>query len=304
MPRPTSRTTKVLLLLTPPTLLTYTTHRFLSTLEAKYPPADPTTTTSLALRTPSNPTTQHCPEIDVYEARAVPVKALLKRYRHLLNTTSSSSSSSSSNHPTNEKEKTETLTQAWILTFLNSRPLLHEASIFGLFLNKTYEPGDTLVSTFSDPTSTTTTSSPEPLKGKTILNGMFTIESFTPSSSTSPPPNPQSQSQPQHHPTPGLLLSWRIPPSPIQLFEKISKWGYPFRLMSGGRHEISISDVYTHAGEEVVDVRFASAHDYEFWGVEGGEAKDQKMVPRWVGRVHRGYARFLVDWVVTRELGE
>lgn len=65
--------------------------------------------------------------------------------------------------------------------------------------------------------------------------------------------------------------------------------------MSGGRHELSISEVYVYQGEEVVDVRFASAHDYE---VISDEEPMQKKVPAWVGRLHRGYARALVDWAV------
>ncbi|PWY68493.1 hypothetical protein BO94DRAFT_540175 [Aspergillus sclerotioniger CBS 115572] len=272
---PSKTTTRLLILLTPPALLTYTTHRYLSTLEAKYPPVDPTTTTSLALRTPSSPT-QHCPEIDVYEARAVPVKSLLKRYKHILQINGQSQLiTAEDNPPKNEKERRkETLTKSWTLTFLNTAPLLHEASIFGLFLNRSYSPGDTGL--------TTLTSTPTTKKGERLLNGIFTIESFTPSHSPSTP-----------NTLPGLILSWSIPPEPILFFEKMAKWGYPFRLMSGGRHEIGISPVYIHEGEEVVDVRFASAHDYEVLESEGG-LESQKMIPKWTGRLHRGYARFLL----------
>ncbi|GAT24018.1 similar to An02g13400 [Aspergillus luchuensis] len=127
--------TRLLILTTPPIILTYTTHRYLCTLEAKYPPIDPTTTTSLALRTPSNPTTQHCPEVDVYEAKHVPVKSLLKRYSTLLQSHPKTHDSTTTNKAT--------LTNAWILTFLNTKPLLVEGSLIGLIKNKSYSPGDT-----------------------------------------------------------------------------------------------------------------------------------------------------------------
>lgn len=65
--------------------------------------------------------------------------------------------------------------------------------------------------------------------------------------------------------------------------------------MSGGRHELNISELYIYQGEEVVDVRFASAHDYQ---IISDEEEKQKIVPAWVGRLHRGYARALVDWAV------
>ncbi|RAL02805.1 uncharacterized protein BO80DRAFT_423287 [Aspergillus ibericus CBS 121593] len=274
--RRSTKTTKILLL-TPPILLTYTTHRFLSTLEAKYPPTDPTTTTSLGLRTPRNPATQHCPAIDVFEARAVPVQSLLKRYRTLLQAHPQSPPiTTETTELENKEKKRETLLKAWILTFLNTPPLLHEASIFNLFKNRTYDPGDTGLITFSP----STTPSQKMLKEIPILNDILTIESFTPS-----------------NPLPSLLLSWTLPPEPIHFFETLSRWGYPFRLMSGGRHELSISPIYTHNGEEVVDVRFASAHDYEVIEHEGG-VDSQKMIPRWVGRLHRGYARFLLHAAV------
>ncbi|EHA23528.1 hypothetical protein ASPNIDRAFT_173674, partial [Aspergillus niger ATCC 1015] len=249
--------TRLILLTTPPAILTYTTHRYLSTLEAKYPPIDPTTTTSLALRTPSNLTTQHCPEVDVYEARHIPVKSLLKRYSTLLQ------SQHTETHDFKNSNKA-TLTNAWILTFLNTRPLIVEGSIIGLIKNKSYNPGDTGL---TDPEAKG--------GGRPLLNSALTVQASSP--------------------TTGLLVSWHMPDEPRLFFEKIARWGYPWRLMSGGRHEINISEVYMYQGEEVVDVRFASAHDYE---VVGDEEQKQKIVPAWVGRLHRGYARALVDWAV------
>ncbi|KAL3264324.1 hypothetical protein ABHI18_000931 [Aspergillus niger] len=287
--------TRLILLTTPPAILTYTTHRYLSTLEAKYPPIDPTTTTSLALRTPSNATTQHCPEIDVYEARHIPVKSLLKRYSTLLQ------SRHTETHDFKNSNKA-TLTNAWILTFLNTRPLIVEGSIIGLIKNKSYSPGDTGLTDPEFITTSTNTSTyisrfasifttPKPQNsdhtiekakggGRPLLNSALTVQASSP--------------------TTGLLVSWHMPDEARLFFEKIARWGYPWRLMSGGRHEINISEVYMYRGEEVVDVRFASAHDYE---VVGDEEQKQKIVPAWVGRLHRGYARALVDWAV-RDLAE
>ncbi|OJJ75550.1 hypothetical protein ASPBRDRAFT_116678 [Aspergillus brasiliensis CBS 101740] len=284
----------LILLSTPPAILTYTTHRYLSTLEAKYPPVDPTTTTSLALRTPSNPTTQHCPEIDVYEAKHIPVKSLVKRYTTLLQ---------SQPKPYDFKNINKaTLTNAWILTLLNTRPLKVEGSIIGLIKNKSYSPGDTGL---TDP-EFIPTSTPIP-KDTTLtkrLSSIFTTKSYNHRTEDhtkgfeKDPPRPllNSAFTIQHSsPTTGLLLSWRMPDEPRLFFEKIARWGYPWRLMSGGRHEINISDVYIYHGEEVVDVRFASAHDYE---IVGEEQQQQKIIPAWVGRLHRGYARVLVDCAV------
>ena len=70
--------------------------------------------------------------------------------------------------------------------------------------------------------------------------------------------------------------------------------------MSGGRHEISVSRPDTE-GDEIrepfVEVRFASAHDYETVSEEGGLEK-QKKIPEWTGRLHRGYARWVLDSAV------
>ncbi|GFN15029.1 uncharacterized protein AtWU_04829 [Aspergillus tubingensis] len=286
--------TRLLILTTPPIILTYTTHRYLCTLEAKYPPIDPTTTTSLALRTPSNPTTQHCPEIDVYEAKHIPVKSLLKRYSTLLQSYPKTHDSTTTNKAT--------LTNAWVLTFLNTKPLIVEGSLAGLIKNKSYSPGDTGVTDPEFiPTSTPTNTSSLTYK----LSSLFiTPKPHNYSSDPTTEKSKESDRRPllnsvftaQHSsPTTGLLLSWNMPDEPRLFFEKIARWGYPWRLMSGGRHELNISEVYIYQGEEVVDVRFASAHDYQ---IISDEEQTQKIVPAWVGRLHRGYARALVDWAV------
>lgn len=108
----------------------------------------------------------------------------------------------------------------------------------------------------------------------------------------------------------GLLLSWQLAPEPRLFFEKIARWGYPWRLMSGGRHEISVSEPFWEKGdrdgdsegkgEMMVEVRFASAHDYEVVPEEGGVDR-QKVIPAWSARLHRAFAMVILDMAV-REL--
>jgi len=91
-----------------------------------------------------------------------------------------------------------------------------------------------------------------------------------------------------------LLVEWENPPQIIRFFEKIAAWGYPWRLMEGGRHEWSIGELSQFPGEDelMVEVRLATAHDYK---IVEGEKEPGKTVPQWVLRAHRAYARFLLD---------
>ncbi|KAF4771328.1 hypothetical protein HAV15_004415 [Penicillium sp. str.  len=99
----------------------------------------------------------------------------------------------------------------------------------------------------------------------------------------------------------GLLVSSKLPDEPREFFEKIARWGYPWRLMSSLRHEMSVSEPFQVNGEGMfVEVRFSTAHDYELVDAEGGLEK-QKIIPAWTLRLHRGYARFVLDSAV-REL--
>ncbi|KUI64638.1 hypothetical protein VM1G_00815 [Cytospora mali] len=87
-----------------------------------------------------------------------------------------------------------------------------------------------------------------------------------------------------------LMVHWTFPPTLVSICRKAATdWGYPFRFMSGGRHEWGIGDV-THDG--MVEVRFGSAHDYEWIESEG---KNQKTIPEWTTRLHRVYAIWLLD---------
>ncbi|CAG8893843.1 unnamed protein product [Penicillium nalgiovense] len=66
---------------------------------------------------------------------------------------------------------------------------------------------------------------------------------------------------------------------------------------------MSVSEPFQRNGQGIfVEVRFASAHDYEVVDAEG-ELEKQKIIPAWVLRLHRGYARFILDSAV-RELQE
>lgn len=103
-------------------------------------------------------------------------------------------------------------------------------------------------------------------------------------------------------PAEGVLFCWHMPDEPRRFFETIARWGYPWRLMSGGRHELSVSapfipDEDDRHDEPVVEVRFATAHDYEVMSEEGPPEK-QKVIPAWTLRLHRAYARFLLDMAV------
>ncbi|KAF2136326.1 uncharacterized protein K452DRAFT_292522 [Aplosporella prunicola CBS 121167] len=91
-----------------------------------------------------------------------------------------------------------------------------------------------------------------------------------------------------------LLLSWAFPARARGACEALARWGYPWRFMSGGRHELGVGEVDK---EGMVEVRFASAHDYEVVDEEG---ERQKTIPAWTGRLHRAWARWLLDERVRR----
>lgn len=91
----------------------------------------------------------------------------------------------------------------------------------------------------------------------------------------------------------GLLVSWSMADDPRLFFEKIARWGYPWRLMSGGRHEMSVSEPFEVKGKgKLIEVKFSAAHDYE---IIPEEKDKQKITPEWTNRLHRGYARFVLD---------
>lgn len=262
-------TRPLLILALPPVVLGYSIHRGLSTLEAQYPPLPPEARTSIALRTPQNPSTQFCAYTDVYAAR-VPVKALLPRAQ------------GTNDAPDKRKSTNCEITSAWARAFMGNKVLRAEGSLVGLLTKGKFSPGNT------GDTPAGFTSPEASGDARSLLNGVFVVER---------PPSEDDRD--------GLLVSWRMPDEPRRFFEKIARWGYPWRLMSGGRHELSVSEPFGGVEDDqgegpFVEVRFACAHDYEIVPEEG-DLQHQKTIPGWTGRLHRGYARLLLDCAV-REL--
>jgi hypothetical protein len=167
--------------------------------------------------------------------------------------------------------------EAWARSMLGSWLLRAEGSIVGLFTRRTFSPGD--IGEHGFKTS-------DDGKPQELLNGVLYTQRT---------PGADADSQ-------GLLIAWYMADEPRLFFEKIARWGYPWRLMTGGRHEMSVSKPYDVPGLGVfVDVRFAGAHDYEIVEEEGVR---QKIIPAWVMRLHAGYARLLLDLAVREVVDE
>jgi hypothetical protein len=168
------------------------------------------------------------------------------------------------------------LEEAWARAVLGSRILRAEGSLIGLLTKRKFSPGDIGEHGFGPRENGET---------QKLLNGVLYTQRT---------PGADADSQ-------GLLIAWYMADEPRVFFEKIARWGYPWRLMSGGRHEMGVSEPYDVPGQGwVVDVRFSAAHDYEIVEEEGVK---QKIIPRWVMRLHAGYARLILDLAV-REVVE
>jgi hypothetical protein len=150
------------------------------------------------------------------------------------------------------------LEEAWARAFMGSRLMVLEGRLFNRFRSTS---GDTGQDGF--------------WPGQSLLSGAFTVI------------RPPSRSTP-------LLVEWPMPPDAVLSFEKLAAWGYPFRLVEGGRHEFSVgaSPEGGDAASATVEVRFSAAHDY---AVVEGERGEGKVMPKWVLRLHRAYARLLLD---------
>lgn len=156
--------------------------------------------------------------------------------------------------------------EAWARFFLQSPILKFEGRMVGGF---TRGPGDLGEKGFHI--------------GQKLLNGMGEVIV----ASARPATVPLNASTHQEAP---ILLQWEFPPPGVDLYRKAAKdWGFPYRVMSYGRHEFGLGEVDE---EGMVEVRFATAHDYE-WLPEEGDA--QKLQPKWVGRLHRAFAMWLLD---------
>lgn len=254
---------RVFKLLAPPLLTLYGIDKCVTHLEAKYPPR-PDESTTVAFRTPQS-TTQFCRDVDIYSAR-IPLKYLQNRFL-----------------PTDTPQPSRgDLQEAWARTVIGSTLLRTEASLVGLLIKGKFHPGD-LGDTVDGFSPNRKTGRP-----RKLMNGILTVDR---------PPSDGDAGQDY-----GLLVSWQIAPQTRLFFEKIARWGYPWRFMSGGRHEISVSEPFKSGdGDELlVDVVFSTAHDYEIVPEEGG-LMNQKAIPAWSGRLHRLFAMLILDMAV-REL--
>ncbi|KKY16495.1 hypothetical protein UCDDS831_g06994 [Diplodia seriata] len=233
----------------PPAYYIYTT---INRLEAAYPRLRPEAQHSTAaLRSPAFPVTDHTPHVDIYGAK-VPAAAL--RGRHGLDGRALSPE------------------EAWATLFLESPALRLEGKALGSFAHGAGDAGE---------------------RGfhprQRLLNGLFEVVR---------PPSPSSSSATSrflrpiaalNQPQP-LLVRWAFPPQAVGFFHKAAvDWGYPWRLMSGGRQEFAVGEP---DGDGMVEVRYACAQDYERVADEGHK---QKTIPEWWLRLHRVYAMWLLD---------
>lgn len=214
----------------PPAYFVYHT---INRLEAKYPPCLPESSSTLALRTPSDPATHHTPYVDVYATR-VPIRGLVD------------------SHATNSGSPS--VEEAWACTFLENK-LLRATG-------RAMSP--------APPSKTADHGEGGFHEGQKLLHDLFLV--LRPAGPRSP-----------------LLVAWQLPDEPVSFFRRIAHWGYPWRLMTGGRHEFGVGPI---DAEGMVEVRHGSAHDYE-WVEEEGNA--QKTIPEWVKRFHKAYAMWLLD---------
>lgn len=235
-------------------IASYGIHRKLTELEEKYPEL-PRSTGSKALRTPQDPSTQHCAYANIYAAQ-IPLAALQARI------------------PSTKNPTTTELENAWARSVFGSRVLRAEGLLIGMFTNFSLSPCDT-----GD--SDAGFSPYDNGASRLLLNGGLQVQRL---------PGADEDSN-------GLLVSMRLPDGPRVFFETIAAWGYPWRLMTCVRHEMSVSVPFEMKGEKFVQVRFATAHDYEIFDAEGGLEK-QKLLPAWSMRLHRGFARYVLDSTV------
>ncbi|KAL2433997.1 hypothetical protein ABEF95_013220 [Exophiala dermatitidis] len=255
----------------------YGTHLYLSSLERRYPALPPEMTTTKILRVPDDPKTQRCAYVDVFAAR-VPLRKLLRRSDNNDNNNASSESTSSSNSTHQD------LALVWAQRFLDSRIMRMERDYFGLpklDLASSEKLRDAKEGDWSlGEVRVVRRSSEADAEGS-----LFQQRPSKTSTSTASSNNRVN----------AVLFCWRMPDDPRLFFEKLAAGGYPWRLMSGGRHELNVELLDDDGEEPMVEVRFAAAHDYQIVPAEGDR---QKIIPGWVMRLHRGFGRFVLDQAV------
>ncbi|KAG9782031.1 hypothetical protein ABEF93_005583 [Exophiala dermatitidis] len=254
----------------------YGTHLYLNSLERRYPALPPETTTSKILRAPDDPKTQRCAYVDVFAAR-VPLRKLLQSDN---SNGFESTSSSNSTH--------QDLALVWAQRFLDSRIMRMERDYFGLprldpanseelrdAKEGDWRLGEVRVVRRSSEANADA-------EGSLLLQRPSKTSTSTSTSSS-------------NNRVKAVLFCWSMPDDPRLFFEKLAAWGYPWRLMSGGRHELNVELLDGNGEEPMVEVRFAAAHDYQIVPSEGDR---QKIIPGWVMRLHKGFGRFVLDQVV------
>lgn len=227
----------------------YYVHSTIARLEARYPRLQPETSSTSAFRATPDNAYQHAGKHHTPHVDIYGAKVPAKALHN-------------QNDPLTGRKLSPD--EAWARLFLQSHVLQLEGKLFGGFSKGTGDAGENGFH-----------------KGQQLLNGGFEV--------LRAPSQPSSIFRPLAHPEP-LLVQWVFPPQLVAFCDKAATdWGYPFRFMSGGRHEFSVGDE-DHNG--MIEVRFGSAHDYELVDSEG---KNQKAIPQWTSRLHRAYAMWLLD---------
>ncbi|EJD49614.1 hypothetical protein AURDEDRAFT_182763 [Auricularia subglabra TFB-10046 SS5] len=103
----------------------------------------------------------------------------------------------------------------------------------------------------------------------------------------------------------GAVLYWRFDkltdPKAIEIGDKIASYGYPWRFMVGGFHELIVEDVpeRNERGEELVRITYALTEAYDLHPL-GKKEDDKKTVPGWTLAFHRDYARSMLHETITQ----
>ncbi|CDR39966.1 CYFA0S04e01024g1_1 [Cyberlindnera fabianii] len=84
-----------------------------------------------------------------------------------------------------------------------------------------------------------------------------------------------------------VILKWNWAPSShiVSTFEWLAGYGYPWRLMNGGYHEILVQQV----GENTYDVYFVTAHEYN-------NLRDGKVIPGFMQALHKDFGRLVLHF--------
>lgn len=84
-----------------------------------------------------------------------------------------------------------------------------------------------------------------------------------------------------------FLYKWNWKdPKLVEFFNKLAYYGYPYRLQSGGYHELYIERTKKR---DIYNIFFACAHEYE-------DLHDSKILPGLFLHLHSTYAKALLLW--------